>query len=121
MGFLGSLYLNVLLLLTNSVGAAFGLHEQCCKLAIFGSFGDYAPEFLVCLAFEYYVFACLESSAAWTSDGLLYVVSVVVFSEVILRSSHIQSELVLLSLVCVGEACGMHAIQPKMVACDLHC
>jgi len=86
MGFLGSLYLNALLLLTNSARAAFGLREQCCKLVIFGSFGDYAPEFLVCLAFEYYVFECLEFSAAWTSDGLSYVVSVVVFSEVAMSS-----------------------------------
>lgn len=47
--------------------------EECCALVAWGSFVDYVPVFFVGLAFEYYVFRCLEFCAAWESDALLYV------------------------------------------------
>jgi len=55
-----------------------GLYSCLCakhrrELVIWGSFVGYVPVFLMCLAFEYYVFACLDFGAAWASDELLYV------------------------------------------------
>ena len=60
--------------------------EECRDLVIWGSFVDYVPVFPVYLEFEYYMLACLEFCAIWTSDRPLYVVCLVVFSEVAMSS-----------------------------------
>jgi hypothetical protein len=60
--------------------------KERCELEVWGPFVDYVPVFLVCLAFKCYMFACLEFYATWTSDGFLYVVCLVVLSEVAVSS-----------------------------------
>jgi len=61
-GFFG--FWNALLFLTNSARASIpAFVEERCWLVVRGSFIDYVPVFLVCLAFEHYLLAYLEFSA----------------------------------------------------------
>ena len=94
-GLSGSLFLERLAFLDTLGQALYPLHtEECRELAIWGSFIDDDLVFLVCSAFEYYMFVCLEFCATWTNDGPLF--------GSILRSSRVQPELVSLHLMCVG-------------------
>ena len=77
--------------------SAKATYEECCELVIRGSFVDYIPVFLVCLAFKYYLFV----SGILRRMDKEYALVCYVFGSMC-RSSHVQFGLVLLFLTCVG-------------------
>ncbi len=74
--------------------------EKRCQLVIWGSFVSYVPVFLVGLAFEYFVFACLELCAALASSRLMVVMFVVVFAKEAMTSSSLCHDSLHMPVTC---------------------